>query len=46
VDAPSTLQARRTISGLTPVTVDYFRMRAIIESGQQDWGAPVSMLVT
>jgi hypothetical protein len=45
VDAPSTLQAKTTISGLTPVTVYYFRMRAIIGSGQQDWGTPVSMLV-
>jgi hypothetical protein len=42
---PSTLQAKTTTSGLTPVTVDGFRMQAIIASGQQDWGTPVSMLV-
>ena len=45
VDAPNTLQARTTITGL-PVAVNVeFRVRATTKSGQGDWSQPASFLV-
>jgi hypothetical protein len=43
---PSTLQAKTSISGLTPVTAYFFRVRPVIAAGEQDWSAAISLLVT
>jgi hypothetical protein len=46
VQAPSTLQAKTFISGLTPITTYFFRVRPVIAAGEQNWSAAVSLLVT
>lgn len=46
VDAPSTLQARTVVSGLTPQTIALFRYRALVKSGEGEWSAPVTHFVT
>lgn len=42
---PSTLQAKTTIHGLTPATTYFFRFKATIKVGEQDWSQMVSLLV-
>jgi hypothetical protein len=41
----STLQAKTTVSGLTPATTVQFRYCAVTKTGQGDWSPPVSLLV-
>jgi hypothetical protein len=43
--APSTLQARTTVEGLTPATTYTFRYRAVTKAGEGDWSS-VTTLVT
>jgi hypothetical protein len=42
---PSTLQAHTTVNGLTPATTYFFRFRATLKIGEQDWSQTVSLLV-
>jgi hypothetical protein len=44
-EAPSTLQAKTVIVGLTPATTYYFQVRPVIKGGQGNWGQMVSFLV-
>jgi hypothetical protein len=41
----TTLQAKTTITGLTPATTVLFRHRAITKTGPDAWSQPVSMIV-
>jgi hypothetical protein len=43
--AQTTLQAKTTITGLTPATTVSFRHRAITKTGPDAWSQPVSMIV-
>jgi hypothetical protein len=43
--APSTLQAKTTIAGLTPGATVLFRYRAVTKAGEADWSQPVSLLI-
>ncbi len=45
VTAPSTLQAKTTVSGLTPGATVQFRYRAVTKAGEGDWSQPVSLLI-
>ncbi len=45
VDAPNTLQAKTTITGLPAGTTVEFRVRSTTKSGQGDWSLPTSFLV-
>lgn len=45
IDAPHTLQAKTTITGLPVAVTVEFRVRATTKSGQGDWSAPASFLV-
>jgi len=45
VTAPSTLQAKTSVTGLTPGVTVQFRYLAVTKAGQGDWSAPVSLLV-
>ncbi len=42
----STLQAKTSMTGLTPATTVQFRYRAVIKAGEGDWSQPISLLVT
>jgi hypothetical protein len=42
---PSTLQARTTVSGLTPGATVMFRYRAVTKTGEGDWSQPTALLV-
>jgi len=44
-DAPQTLQARTTLSGLTRGLTYWFRMRVLTKDGEGDFGEPVSLLI-
>ncbi len=44
-DLPSTLQAKTTVTGLTPVTKMYFRFRVITAAGTGDWSQPIWIIV-
>ena len=44
-DAPQTLQARTTLSGLARSVTYWFRLRVLTKDGQGDFGDPVSLLV-
>jgi hypothetical protein len=44
--APTTLQAKTTITGLTPGSSLLVRHRAITKTGASDWSAPVPLIVT
>jgi hypothetical protein len=46
IGATPTLQAKTTISGLTPGSTVYFRHRAITKNGPDAWSQTVSMIVT
>jgi cell pole-organizing protein PopZ len=45
VSAPATLQAKTSVTGLTPGATVQFRYLAVTKAGQGDWSAPVSLLV-
>jgi hypothetical protein len=45
ITAPSTLQSRTTIAGLTPGANVEFRYRAVTKTGEGDWSQPTSLLV-
>ena len=45
VTVPSTLQARTTVTGLTPGSTVEFRFKSVVKAGESDWSAPVSLLV-
>ena len=45
VSVPSTLQARTTVTGLTPGSTVEFRFKSVVKAGESDWSAPVSLLV-
>jgi hypothetical protein len=45
ISAPSSLQAKTTISGLTPLTTVSVRHRAVTKAGPQDWTQPVTVNV-
>ena len=43
--APSTLQSKTTIPGLTPGATAMFRYRPVTKKGEGDWSQPTSLLV-
>jgi hypothetical protein len=45
VQAPSTLQAKTTVAGLTPGATVTFRYRAVTKTGEGDWSQPQSIIV-
>ena len=45
VSAPSTLQAKTTIAGLTPGGTVHFKGRSVTKTGEGDWSQPVSLVV-
>jgi hypothetical protein len=45
VSAPSTLQAKTVVAGLTPGVTVLFRYRAVTKSGEGDWSQPQSLIV-
>ncbi len=45
VSVPTSLQAKTTINGLTPLTTVLVRHRAVKKAGPQDWSQPVSVNV-
>lgn len=42
---PSTMQAKTSVSGLTPGATVQFRYRALTRTGEGDWSQPLSFLV-
>jgi hypothetical protein len=42
---PGTLQAKTSVSGLTPLSTVQFRYRAVTKAGEGDWSQPVSLTV-
>ncbi len=45
VQAPSTLQTKTTITGLTPSATIVFRYRAVTKVGEGEWSQPTSIMV-
>ena len=45
VTAPSTIQAKTTIPGLTPGSTMQFKYRAVTKTGEGDWSQAVSLIV-
>jgi hypothetical protein len=45
VNQPVTLQAKADVSGLTPATLYYFRVRPVTKAGEGDWSQVVSLVV-
>ncbi len=45
IAAPSTLQARTTVPGLTPGATVEFRFRPILKTGQGDWSQTAQLIV-
>jgi hypothetical protein len=45
ISLPSSLQAKTTITGLTPLTAVMVRHRAVTKTGPQDWSAAVTAVV-
>jgi len=43
--APSTVQARTSMIGLTPGATVLFRYRAVTKTGESDWSEPTSLIV-
>jgi hypothetical protein len=43
--APSTVQARTSMIGLTPGSTVLFRYRAVTKAGESDWSEPTSFIV-
>jgi hypothetical protein len=44
-DLPATLRAKTKVSGLTAGSLLFFRVRAILKDGAQDWSSAVSIIV-
>jgi len=42
---PSTLQAKTNVTGLTPATLYYFRVRSVTKAGEGNWSQVVSLVV-
>jgi hypothetical protein len=45
LEATATLQAKTSVTGLTPGATAQFRYRSVTKAGLGDWSAPVSLLV-
>ncbi len=45
ISAPSTLQVKTVVKGLTPGALVHFRFRAVTKTGVGDWSQIVSMIV-
>ena len=45
-NAPSTLQAKTDVAGLTMGTTYFFRVRPVTKTGEGNWSQVVSLLVT
>lgn len=45
ITTPVTLQARTTVSGLKAGTTVLFRYRPVLKTGEENWSAPVPLLV-
>jgi hypothetical protein len=45
VSAPNTLQAKTTVSGLTPGAMVTFRYRPVTKDGEGDWSQPAALIV-
>ena len=45
ITAPVTLQAKATISGLTPGASVQFRYRPVTKTGEGDWSQPAAIIV-
>jgi hypothetical protein len=45
ISVPSTLQAKTTVSGMTPGATALFRYRAVTKTGEGDWSQPTALLV-
>jgi hypothetical protein len=45
ISLPASLQAKTTISGLTPLTTVLVRHQAVTKAGPQDWSQPISVVV-
>jgi hypothetical protein len=46
INLPSSTKANTTVTGLQSATVVQFRHRPVTKAGPQDWGQPISALVT
>ncbi len=46
ISAPGTLQAKTTITGLTPTANVQFRYRALTRTGEGDWSQPVALVIS
>jgi hypothetical protein len=44
-NAPSTLQAKTDIPGLTVATTYFFRVRPVLDTGEQNWSSLVSIVM-
>lgn len=44
--APSTLQAKTDVGGLTPATTYFFRVRPVTKDGEGNWSQVVSLIVS
>jgi hypothetical protein len=44
VDLPRTLQAKTSVSGLTPTKMYLFRYRAVTNTGCGDWSDPLEFI--
>jgi hypothetical protein len=42
---PSTMQAKTSVTGLTPRATVQFRYRALTKTGEGDWSQPLSFIV-
>jgi hypothetical protein len=45
IEAPPSLQAKTTISGLPVASTVQFRFRSVVKAGPSDWSLPTSLLV-
>jgi hypothetical protein len=45
VAAPVTLQAKATITGLSPGSTVLFKSRAVTKAGESDWTQPVALVI-
>jgi len=45
VTVPVTLQAKTTVTGLTPGATVMFRYRGVTKTGEGDWSQPISLIV-
>jgi hypothetical protein len=45
ITAPSTLQAKTTVAGLSPGATVQFKYRAVTKVGEGDWSQPVALMI-